>query len=113
VSVVITQDGWWSSDRARSQHLAFSQMLAAATGHPVIHGTVDGESALIDAFGRLRALEAISPSVLRGQLPMASKTTGFMRAGNAPFFGIFGALAALLTAARFQFLAQSSSRFTA
>lgn len=96
VSVVITQDGWWGSNRARSQHRAFSQLLAAATGHPVVHATVDGESALIGADGTLMPLQTITSSLFRGQLPLASRTTAFMRAGNAPFFGIFGALVVLL-----------------
>ncbi len=100
LSVVITQDGWWGSDRARSQHRAFSQLLAVATGHPVIHATVDGESALIGIDGALIPLQSVTSSLLRGQLPLTSRTTVFMRAGNAPFFGIFGALLVLLFAGR-------------
>lgn len=96
ISAVITQDGWWGSDRARSQHRAFSQLLASATGHPVIHATVDGESALIDASGNLVPLQPLSPTIFRGQLPLSTDATVFLRVGSALFFGIFGALVIFL-----------------
>ena len=93
VLVVMTQDGWWGSDHPRRQHLAFSQMLAASTGHPLIHATVDGRSGLVAADGSLQPLQPIDPWVLSGKLPLFQRSTLFMIVGNRPFFAIFAALA--------------------
>lgn len=92
ILVVTTQDGWWGSDLPRRQHLAFSQMLAASTGRPVVHATVDGESGLIDANGQLMTLSRPAPMILEGPLPTKTRKTAFMVVGNRPFFGIFAAL---------------------
>jgi len=92
-TAVMTQDGWWGSSLPKAQHLAFSRALAAATGRALIHTTVDGNSALIDASGALIPLGRRSPRLLTGDLPLAERDTLFMRVGNALFFGIFGALA--------------------
>ena len=93
ILVVMTQDGWWGSDLPRGQHLAFSQMLAASTGHPLVHATVDGMSGLIASDGSLQPLESVHPWILSGTLPLTVRSTLFMKVGNRPFFAIFAALA--------------------
>ena len=95
--IVTTQDGWWGSDLPRRQHLAFSRMLAASTGHPVAHATVDGFSGLIDADGELVPLAREHPRVLTGTIPLTTKSTLFMKMGNRPFFAILAVLATLLS----------------
>lgn len=95
--IVTTQDGWWGSDLPRRQHLAFSQMLAASTGHPVAHATVDGYSGLIDADGQLASLSREHPRVLTGNVPLTNKGTLFMRMGNRPFFAMLAVLTILLS----------------
>ena len=94
--IVTTQDGWWGSELPRRQHLAFSQMLAASTGHPVAHATVDGYSGLIDAGGQLAYLSQEHPQILTGNIPLTTRGTLFMKMGNRPFFAILAALAVLL-----------------
>jgi apolipoprotein N-acyltransferase len=95
--IVTTQDGWWGSDLPRRQHLAFSRMLAASTGHPVAHATVDGHSGLIDAEGQLASLFREHPRALIGNIPLTTKDTLFMKMGNRPFFSIMAVLAMLLS----------------
>lgn len=94
--VITTQDGWWNSDHPRRQHLAFSQLLAASVGAPVIHATVDGESAVIDAAGRRIPMTAESAIVHAADLPLLQRETLYMRLGNGPFLVILGIILVLL-----------------
>jgi len=96
VLVVTTQDGWWGSNIPRRQHLAFSRMLAASTGHPLVHATVDGASGLVDAGGRLLPMRQNHARLYSGVLSMDTRDTLFMKVGNRPFFAIFAALAIFL-----------------
>ena len=91
VLVVITQDGWWDSEAARTQHAAFSRLLAAAVGIPVIHATVDGQSQAIDATGRVLPVR-MHGRVHTAELPRSPVKTPFKRTGDWPFFAIFAAL---------------------
>ncbi|MGA1495477.1 MAG: hypothetical protein ACO37D_08790, partial [Rhodothermales bacterium] len=78
------------------QHLAFSQLLAASVGAPVIHATVDGESAVIDAAGRRIPMTAESAIVHAADLPLLQRETLYMRLGNGPFLVILGIILVLL-----------------
>ena len=93
---VLTQDGWWGSDAARMQHAAYSRLLAAAIGVPVVHTTVDGRSSIIRRDGTEAPLEPVGPSVLSGTLTPGGASTLFLHVGNWPFFAIFAALVATL-----------------
>jgi len=45
--VVLTQDGWWRGDTARSQHFQIARLRAAEQGRAVIQVSVDGYSGLV------------------------------------------------------------------
>lgn len=99
VIAVVTQDGWWGSDAARDQHAAFSRLLAAAVGSPVIHATVDGRSQVAGASGQAVALRGRAP-VFSAALPLAQVNTPFRRTGDWPLFAIFAALLLTVIARR-------------
>jgi apolipoprotein N-acyltransferase len=51
VLVALSQSGWWRSERAARQHLAFSRFRALETGRSLVISTVNGVSAVVNADG--------------------------------------------------------------
>ena len=93
--LIHTQDGWWSSDSPRRQHFAFSRLLAAASGLPVIQSSVDGISGFIDSRGNVISSNLIARSrthaneVLSATLSLSQSPTLYYRFGDWPIISIF------------------------
>lgn len=92
--IVQTQDGWGRSGAPRSQHVSFTQLLAAASGLPVAQVSVDGTSALIDAQGHIVLEHSEGGPVLEtGRLTLSNVATPYRAMGDWIFCLSFVALA--------------------
>jgi len=81
--IVQTQDGWWTSDRPRIQHFAFSRLLASAIGLPLIHASVDGVSGFVDQSGNVLAQsEPDTQAFLVADLPVRARQTFYVQFGE-------------------------------
>ena len=93
--LIHTQDGWWSSDSPRKQHFAFSRLLAAASGLPVVQSSVDGISGFIDSQGNVVSSNitakgrADASEVLTETLSLSQSSTLYYRFGDWPIISIF------------------------
>lgn len=92
VVVVQTNNRSYRRSSNSEQHIALSQMRAVETGRPVLHASVSGATAVIDADG---AVEATTPqfetTVLSGTATTMTGETPYLR------FGDWVILASLLT----------------
>lgn len=85
VLVVLTQDGWWSSNAPRRQHLLYSRMRAVETGLPLVQVSVDGETGVFDHHGRLRVLLPSGiPAAQTVDIAIVARRTLFGRTGDTP-----------------------------
>jgi apolipoprotein N-acyltransferase len=85
--VNITDDSWFGPWAGPRQHLLVAQTRAIEEGLPVIRAANTGISAVIDAFGRVRArLGLDSAGILDSGLPAAIEPTPFARAGELGFW---------------------------
>ena len=95
--VVQTQDGWWTSDRPRIQHFAFSRLLASAAGLPLVHSSVDGVSGAVDESGNVIAQSIPnSDAYLISNVPLRGRNTFYFRFGELSLLIIIAAIACVL-----------------
>ena len=98
--LIHTQDGWWSSDSPRRQHFAFSRLLAAAIGLPVVQSSVDGISGFIDSRGNVISSNVVSSNItakgragtselLTETLSLSQSSTLYYRFGDWPIISFF------------------------
>lgn len=93
ILIVLTQDGWWRSNRASAQHLAFGKFRAAESGRSVVQVSVDGLTGTIRADGRVMDQTDTRTRASRVyQIPLFTGTTFYGRYGdlwNWIFMGIW------------------------
>ncbi len=88
--LIHTQDGWWSSDSPRKQHFAFSRLLAAASGLPVVQSSVDGISGFIDSQGNVISSSLVGTNeFLSATISLSGSSTLYYRFGDWPIIAIF------------------------
>ena len=96
ILVNVSNDAWFGDSFAPHQHLQKARMRAIETGRPMLRGTNNGVSALIDQKGRILS---VSPQfkeyVLTGEVQPMSGRTPFSIYGNWVVLG-FSALSTLL-----------------
>ena len=89
--VVSTNNRSYRRSGLSAQHVAVSQMRAAETGRPILHASISGITAVVDAEGRVRQ---------HSQLFVNQVTTGTIqtRSGSTPYleFGDWVLLGCLL-----------------
>ena len=81
--VNLTDDSWFGPDTGPMQHLLIARVRAIEEGLPVVRAANSGISAVIDAYGRVRASLALGlRDVVDSDLPVALPPTPFVRYGN-------------------------------
>jgi apolipoprotein N-acyltransferase len=84
---VLAQTGWWGRSRAPAQHVAFTQVTAAATGRAALVASVAGPAALVGPGGEARHLTSwMERGTRMVTVPVRSARTPFVRFGDAGFW---------------------------
>ncbi len=95
--VVSTSDRAYGRSGIAATHVATAQLRAAETGRPVLQAAVSGESAVIDAHGRvLDHTQLFTKAVVTGTVTTATGETPYVRFGE---WALAGSALTLLAAA--------------
>lgn len=95
--VVTTNNRSYRRSANTEQHLALSQMSAAAIGRPVLHASISGITAVIDADGVVhQTTELFKNTVVTGTVTTVSGRTPYVRFGDWVEWGSSAALVAAL-----------------
>jgi apolipoprotein N-acyltransferase len=95
--VVSTNNRSYRRSGLSAQHVAMSQMRAAETGRPILHASVSGITAVVDADGRVtQRSELFVNQVTAGRIETRSGSTPYLRFGE---WALVGCLVGLLVAA--------------
>jgi apolipoprotein N-acyltransferase len=82
VMINITNDGWFGTSTGPFQHLASARFRAVEEGIPMLRAANTGISAVVDAYGRLRASSHLMvEAVIDAPIPAALPPTPFARFG--------------------------------
>jgi apolipoprotein N-acyltransferase len=95
--VVTTNNRSYRRSPNSAQHVALSQMSAAAIGRPVLHAAISGITAVIDAHGDIHeTTELFEEAVVTGRVTTVRGETPFVRFGDwvewASLLGLLGAV---------------------
>ena len=83
----ITNDAWFGNSIGPYQHFHMARMRAAENGLPLIRSANTGISAVIDAYGRVRASMALeTKGTLDAELPISLPETLYRQFGDRPLF---------------------------
>ena len=83
VIVVTTNNRSYRRSANAAQHVALSQMSAAAIGRPVLHSSISGITAVIDADGVVhRTTDLFRNTVVSGRVTTATGETPYVRWGD-------------------------------
>lgn len=96
--VVTTNNRSYRRSPNSAQHVALSQMSAAAIGRPVLHASISGITAVIDADGDVhQSTELFKNAVVTGRITTVRGETPFVRFGDwvewASLVALLGAVA--------------------
>lgn len=87
--VTVSNDSWFGHSIGPLQHLEMARFRALETGRPLLRGTNNGVSAIIDHRGEVRVSSAqFLEEVIRGEIQPRTGTTPFMRLGSAPIVAL-------------------------
>ena len=94
--VVSTNNRSYRRSGLSAQHVAMSQMRAAETGRPILHASISGVTAVVDADGRVRQRSRLFVNqVTVGTIETRSGSTPYLRLGDwmllASSLGLVGA----------------------
>ena len=92
----ISNDAWFGLSSGPHQHLAQARIRAVEEGLPVVRSTPTGISAVIDAYGRVRARSALGErTVITADVPGALGPTPYGRGGDWLLMALLSAWALL------------------
>jgi apolipoprotein N-acyltransferase len=84
---VLAQTAWWGRSRAPRQHIAFTQLTAAATGRAAVVASVAGPAALVGPRGEARTLTSWMERGARTvTVPVRRARTPYVRHGDVVFW---------------------------
>lgn len=96
ILLTVSNDTWFGTSAGPHQHFQMARLRALENGKPVLRGTNDGITAIIDSQGRVEAsLPQFEPAVLVGEVVPHSGTTPFGRVGSWPVVLLSGVLLGL------------------
>lgn len=99
----LTNDGWYGRSAGPYQHFAMARVRAVEEGLPLVRAANTGISAVVDAWGRIRArLDLGETAVLDSPLPVAAPPTLYARYGLAIPLGLWVVCALVLGAIRWR-----------
>ncbi len=96
--IVATNNRSYRRSPNSAQHVALSQMSAAAIGRPVLHASISGITAVIDASGDIhQTTKLFESAIVTGRITTVRGETPFVRFGDwvewASLIGLLGAVA--------------------
>lgn len=95
--VVTTNNRSYRRSGNSAQHVELSRMRAAETGRPVLHASISGITAVIEAGGEIRTTtDLFEPTVVQGTIETRSGQTLFVRLGEWILLYALGAVATAL-----------------
>lgn len=87
--LTVSNDAWFGSSAGPWQHLQIVQMRSIETGRYFVRATNTGITAIINEKGHIISrLPQFERMVLRGEIPMMTGTTPFVRFGSYPILAI-------------------------
>jgi len=93
--VNLTDDSWFGPDTGPMQHLLIARVRAIEEGLPIVRAANSGISAVIDAYGRVRASLALGlRDIVDADLPVALAPPPFVRYRNVILLTLLLACAA-------------------
>jgi apolipoprotein N-acyltransferase len=100
--VVSTNNRSYRRSGLSAQHVAMSQMRAAETGRPILHASISGITAVVDADGHVhQRSELFVNQVTSGSIETRSGSTPYLRFGEWVLLGcLVGLVAAAVVAQR-------------
>ena len=97
--VNVSNDAWFGETSGPWQHLNLASYRAIEEGLPIVRATPTGVSAVVDAYGRTKALIGLGRGgVIDADLPASLPPTPYSRCRDVPFW-IFCACAAMIALA--------------
>ena len=97
--LTVSNDSWFGDSIGPLQHLQMAQFRALETGRPMLRGTNNGVSAIIDHRGRIKAQEPqFEERVISGELQPRTGWTPVVRTGSWPTLVLCAALLSLFLA---------------
>ncbi len=105
VIVVTTNNRSYRRSPNSAQHVALSQMSAAAVGRPVLHASISGITAVIDAHGDIsQTTHLFQNAIVTGRVTTVRGETPYVRFGDwvewACLIGLAGAVVVAVTRRR-------------
>jgi len=101
VMLTVSNDAWFGDSIAPQQHMQMARMRAIENGKPLIRGTNNGITGLVDHRGAMyQQLDQFSRGVLSGTVTPRVGSTPYSRYTNWPIVGISLIIISLLLVAR-------------
>jgi apolipoprotein N-acyltransferase len=100
--VVSTNNRSYRRSGLSAQHVAMSQMRAAETGRPILHASISGTTAVVDADGRVQQRSRLFVNqVTSGTIETRSGSTPYLRFGDWVLLGcLLGLMGTAIVAQR-------------
>jgi apolipoprotein N-acyltransferase len=99
----VTNDGWFGNTTGPRQHFHQARVRAVEEGLPLVRAANNGISAVVDAYGRIRAYLGVDArGVIDAALPSALAPPVYATLGDAAFFALWLTGASLLLAMHFR-----------
>jgi apolipoprotein N-acyltransferase len=92
--LTVSNDAWFGSSNGPLQHMEIAQMRAIEMGRPLLRGTNNGVTAVVDHHGVIQAkLPQFETGVLRAEVVLVTGQTWFHRIGQAPLLWLSALIA--------------------
>ncbi|MBT1444640.1 apolipoprotein N-acyltransferase [Shewanella sp. JM162201] len=85
--LTVSNDAWFGESNGPLQHMEIARMRAVELGRPLLRGTNNGVTAVVDEFGDFTAIAPqFETAVLRADVALTQGTTLFARFGHWPVY---------------------------
>lgn len=87
--ITISNDSWFGRSIGPLQHLQMARFRALETQRPLLRGTNNGVTAIVDQWGGIqRALPQFEEGILRGEIQPREGLTPYMKIGSLPILAL-------------------------